>query len=73
MTIIPNHILSRAGGFDFIRCQSCGKDNRVETNTNGGGAGLLCQSCDIPIELKEPGTSPGETFSDPFSANPYSR
>jgi transcription elongation factor Elf1 len=52
-TIIRNHIRSRAGGFDFIRCNFCGKDNRIELEIKENESAFFCQSCDIPIEEKD--------------------
>lgn len=73
VTIIPNYLRSRAGGFDFIRCESCGKDNRVELKHNGGGAAFMCQRCDTHIELNEVASSPIEMYSDSFNVNPDTR
>ena len=68
-TIIRNHIRSRAGGFDFIRCNFCGKDNRIELEKKENENAFFCQRCDIPIEVKEI-TSQSEIYSDFLNDNP---
>jgi transcription elongation factor Elf1 len=68
-TIIRNHIRSRAGGFDFIRCNFCGKDNRIELEIKENESAFFCQCCDITIEEKD-FTLQSEIYSDFLNDNP---